>query len=105
MHEIAQNDSAYYLLNIHGVHSYYGSTVAIGCFILLFSLWMSTINARVTAEGPVSDVSLTIVSAELLEYLYHNEASLPLITPVSIKSVSYSTATIPCHYCIFLSLC
>ena len=49
---------------------------------------MSTINSQVTVEGPSTELSLTMMSAELLEYLYHNEASLPLITPVSIQSVS-----------------
>ena len=49
---------------------------------------MSTINAQVVVKGPSAEITLKVVSAELLEYLYHNEASLPLITPVSIKSVS-----------------
>ena len=52
------------------------------------SLWLSTVRAEVTTEGSISDLNFTVASAEVWEWLYHNEANLPHISPVSVQPVS-----------------
>ena len=56
--------------------------------VYLCSLWFSTVRAEVTTEGSISDLNFTVASAEVWEWLYHNEANLPHISPVSVQPVS-----------------
>ena len=52
-------------------------------------MWMSTVRVGITAVGDSVDVDVSIASAEMLEFLYHNEASIPDIKPVSVQPVSH----------------
>ena len=52
------------------------------------SLWLSTVKASVDVEGPRLSLELSMVSAELWEYLYRNQAMINHITkPVSVSPV------------------
>ena len=63
---------------------------------LLPSLWMSTVKASMTTEGPKIDAELVVVAADLLEFLYHNEANIPDIKPISVQPVS--------PYCVIITM-
>ena len=59
------------------------------CVCVFFSLWLSTVKAGVSMQGPHLDLQLTVASCELWEFLYSNAANLPHITtPVSAVPVS-----------------
>ena len=49
---------------------------------------MSTVKATLTTEGPKIDAELVVIAADLLEFLYHNEANIPDIKPISVQPVS-----------------
>ena len=54
-------------------------------------LWLSTVRMSLSTEGPAVDLTLSVASAELWEYLYRNEVKLAHITkPISVSPVSYS---------------
>ena len=65
-----------------------GTMIFIQNISLLPSLWMSTVKASMTTEGPKIDAELVVVAADLLEFLYHNEANIPDIKPISVQPVS-----------------
>lgn len=53
-----------------------------------FRLWLSTVKGSVDVEGPRMSLELSMVSAELWEYLYRNQAMINHITkPVSVSPV------------------
>ena len=60
-------------------------------FILLSfgaRLWLSTFKGSVAVDGPQLDLTLSVASAELWEYLYRNQAKLNHITkPISVSPV------------------
>lgn len=49
---------------------------------------MSTVKTTVTTEASTVNINSSIASAEVLEFLYHNEANIPDIKPVSVQPVS-----------------
>ena len=56
---------------------------------------MSTVRVCVSIDTrPSVDIEGTVGSLELMEFLYHNEANIPDIKPVSIKPVSTLTLSI-----------
>lgn len=57
---------------------------------------MSTVKASMTTEGPKIDAELVVVAADLLEFLYHNEANIPDIKPISVQPVS--------PYCVIITM-
>ena len=68
---------------------------------------MSTVRVGITAVGDSVDVDVSIASAEMLEFLYHNEASIPDIKPVSVQPVSHCVHiqyTRICSACMQLQL-
>ena len=69
-------------------------------------MWMSTVRVGITAVGDSVDVDVSIASAEMLEFLYHNEASIPDIKPVSVQPVSHCVHihTRMCSTCMQLQL-
>lgn len=59
-------------------------------------LWLSTVKVNVDVEGPRLSVDLSMVSAELWEYLYRNQAMINHITkPVSVSPVCKLMSIIP----------
>jgi len=67
----------------------YWSVIIVSTWLLSPSMWLSTLRAGVSSEGPQLELNFSVASAELWEYLYRNEASLPHITkPVSVSPVS-----------------
>ena len=51
-------------------------------------LWLSTVKCSIDVQGPQLSVDVSMVSAELWEYLYRNQAMINHITkPVSVSPV------------------
>jgi hypothetical protein len=49
--------------------------------------WMSAIRVNVTSDDCQMAADGTVASCEVMEFLYHNEANIPDIKPVSIRSL------------------
>ena len=51
-------------------------------------LWLSTVKCSIDVQGPQLSMDVSMVSAELWEYLYRNQAMINHITkPVSVSPV------------------
>ena len=60
-------------------------------------------KGSIDVQGPHLSVDVSMVSAELWEYLYRNQAMINHITkPVSVSPVNQQLIKVPLHYTIKL---